>query len=142
MENDGRDSLDIKKDATTLEYVPVEDPWGFSQKAEAWHKEYNKKLLRKIDLRMLPLLAYMFLMNYLDRRYDFYSSSTESVELTSSRVVISLKRNWVDSTRTSAFTALDSIQPHQSCLSATCSCSFHPILSSLGCDRLFTYRLS
>ncbi|CRG83538.1 hypothetical protein PISL3812_00890 [Talaromyces islandicus] len=66
-DNDGRDPLDIKKDNATLEYAPLEDPFRFSERPTEWHQEFNQKLLRKIDLRMLPLLSYMFLMNYLDR---------------------------------------------------------------------------
>lgn len=77
-DNNGRDSLEIKKDTATLEYAPVEDPWGFSQRSQEWHQDYNKKLLRKIDLRMLPLLSYMFLMNYLDRRYFFFHAGNTS----------------------------------------------------------------
>jgi hypothetical protein len=64
-----RDSVDVKKDISTLEYAAQDDPWGFGSKSEEWHAEYNKKLLRKIDFRMLPLLSYMFLVSYLDRRF-------------------------------------------------------------------------
>lgn len=64
-----RDSVDVKKNISTLEYATLDDPWGFSSKSEEWHAEYNEKLLRKIDFRMLPLLSYMFLVSYLDRRF-------------------------------------------------------------------------
>ncbi|KAF3402627.1 hypothetical protein DPV78_003741 [Talaromyces pinophilus] len=62
-----RDFVDVKKNISTLEYETLDDPWGFSSNSEEWHIEYNKKLLRKIDFRMLPLLSYMFLVSYLDR---------------------------------------------------------------------------
>ena len=54
-----RDSIDVKKDISTLEYAAQDDPYGFGSKSEEWHAEYNKKLLRKIDFRMLPLLSYI-----------------------------------------------------------------------------------
>ncbi len=39
--------------------VPVTDPWQFSSKSEAWHKDFNRKLLWKVDLRLLPMLCLM-----------------------------------------------------------------------------------
>jgi hypothetical protein len=61
-----RNSLE-KKDISTIEYA--DDPYAFNTKSAEWHATFNKKLLRKVDFRMLPLLSYMFLVNYLDRRY-------------------------------------------------------------------------
>ncbi|CDK28511.1 unnamed protein product [Kuraishia capsulata CBS 1993] len=39
----------------------------FHLKDEEWHAEMHKKLLWKIDTRMLPLLILMYLLNFLDR---------------------------------------------------------------------------
>lgn len=54
-----------------VEKVPglpvVHDPYGFAQKPQQWHDEFKKKLVRKVDLRLLPMLCLMFLMCYLDR---------------------------------------------------------------------------
>lgn len=39
----------------------------FATRDEAWVEEKNKKILRKIDLHLLPLLIVMYLLNFLDR---------------------------------------------------------------------------
>jgi hypothetical protein len=39
----------------------------FSSKDEEWRAYQNKKLLRKVDIRLLPLLIVMYLLNFLDR---------------------------------------------------------------------------
>lgn len=46
----------------------VSDPYNFASRPEEWHREFKKRLLRKVDLRLLPMLCLMFLMSYLDRR--------------------------------------------------------------------------
>lgn len=69
QDEEKRDSVDVKRDISKFEYVAHNDPWGFNSKSKKWHAEYNKKLLRKIDFRMLPLLSYLFLVSYLDRRF-------------------------------------------------------------------------
>ena len=47
--------------------LAVQDPFGFAQRPQEWHDEFRKKLVRKVDLRLLPMLCLMFLMCYLDR---------------------------------------------------------------------------
>ncbi|KAH7309691.1 major facilitator superfamily domain-containing protein [Stachybotrys elegans] len=39
----------------------------FDGKDEAWHKSFDKKLLRKVDARLMPTLVIMYLLNFLDR---------------------------------------------------------------------------
>lgn len=39
----------------------------FESHDEAWREEHSKKLLRKIDLHLLPFLIIMYLLNFLDR---------------------------------------------------------------------------
>ncbi|KAH8651050.1 major facilitator superfamily domain-containing protein [Xylariales sp. PMI_506] len=53
----------IEKVAT----APIADPFNFADRSEEWHREFTKKLLWKVDLRLLPMLSLMFLMSYLDR---------------------------------------------------------------------------
>ncbi len=36
---------------------------------EEWHQGMTKKLIRKIDLHLLPMLILMYLLNFLDRKY-------------------------------------------------------------------------
>jgi hypothetical protein len=40
----------------------------FAEKSPEWHDEATKRLLRKVDLRLLPVLILMYLLNFLDRR--------------------------------------------------------------------------
>ena len=49
--------------------VQVRDPHGFASKSEEWHQDFRKRLLRKVDSHLLPMLCLMFLMSYLDRRF-------------------------------------------------------------------------
>jgi hypothetical protein len=39
----------------------------FANKDEVWKSEMDKKLVRKIDLRLLPILVVLYLLNFLDR---------------------------------------------------------------------------
>lgn len=41
--------------------------WSFATRDAAWHTNQTKGLLRKIDLRLLPILVLMYLLNFLDR---------------------------------------------------------------------------
>lgn len=36
-----------------------------------WHQGMQKKLMRKVDLHLLPLLIMMYLLNFLDRKLVF-----------------------------------------------------------------------
>lgn len=40
----------------------------FKTKDAEWHQAESKKLLRKVDLHLLPLLIAMYLLNFLDRK--------------------------------------------------------------------------
>lgn len=40
----------------------------FESKDEEWHHYMKKKLMRKVDWHLLPLLILMYLLNFLDRR--------------------------------------------------------------------------
>ncbi|KAK3343442.1 major facilitator superfamily domain-containing protein [Lasiosphaeria hispida] len=69
--------MDEKKDtiapsATTLEQTsdtpkPSAHILHFESQDEAWRDQTTKKLLRKIDLHLLPFLIVMYLLNFLDR---------------------------------------------------------------------------
>jgi hypothetical protein len=40
---------------------------GYAAKDDEWKAYNTKKLLRKVDIRLLPLLILMYLLNFLDR---------------------------------------------------------------------------
>lgn len=40
----------------------------FTEADVDWHQAMSKKLLRKVDLHLLPLLILMYLLNFLDRK--------------------------------------------------------------------------
>ncbi|KAJ0339995.1 hypothetical protein COL922a_003826 [Colletotrichum nupharicola] len=48
---------------------PTPEEWAqhFTSQDEAWHKDYDKKLLVKVDRRLMPTLVMMYLLNFLDR---------------------------------------------------------------------------
>ncbi|KAI0876511.1 allantoate permease [Hypoxylon argillaceum] len=39
----------------------------FAEADAAWHRAINKRLMRKVDVHLLPLLILMYLLNFLDR---------------------------------------------------------------------------
>ncbi|KAK7230029.1 hypothetical protein V2G26_002199 [Clonostachys chloroleuca] len=39
----------------------------FIEKGESWRRDYERKLIRKVDLRLMPTLIIMYLLNFLDR---------------------------------------------------------------------------
>lgn len=39
----------------------------FAEKDEEWRKQYDKKVLRKVDAHLMPTLVVMYLLNFLDR---------------------------------------------------------------------------
>lgn len=43
---------------------------SFAAKSPEWHIEKRKALVRRIDWRLLPLLAIMYTLNFLDRKYS------------------------------------------------------------------------
>ena len=40
----------------------------FALADQEWHHVMTKKLMRKVDLRLLPMLSIMYLLNFLDRK--------------------------------------------------------------------------
>ncbi|OJJ53525.1 hypothetical protein ASPSYDRAFT_162671 [Aspergillus sydowii CBS 593.65] len=40
---------------------------AYASKSEEWHKQMTRRLMRKVDLHLLPLLVAMYLLNFLDR---------------------------------------------------------------------------
>jgi hypothetical protein len=65
--------ISLEKDAANLNTVPGADAaqkalfLEFANKDEVWKSEMDKKLVRKIDLRLLPILVILYLLNFLDR---------------------------------------------------------------------------
>ncbi|KAI7544281.1 hypothetical protein KC331_g6905, partial [Hortaea werneckii] len=51
--------------------APIGDESGWSAKIAAWspeeRRQQGKKLVRKIDVRLLPILFIMYILNYVDR---------------------------------------------------------------------------
>lgn len=40
----------------------------FTEADENWHRAMQKRLMRKVDVHLLPLLILMYLLNFLDRK--------------------------------------------------------------------------
>jgi hypothetical protein len=65
--------ISFEKDAANLDSVPGADAaqkalfLEFASKDENWKKDMDKKLVRKIDIRLLPILVILYLLNFLDR---------------------------------------------------------------------------
>jgi hypothetical protein len=65
--------ISLEKDAAKLDMVSGADATQkalyaeFASKDEAWKNEMDKKLVRKIDGRLLPILVVLYLLNFLDR---------------------------------------------------------------------------
>lgn len=65
--------ISLEKDAANLNGVPGSDAAQkalyieFANKDEAWKKDMDKQLVRKIDIRLLPILIVLYLLNFLDR---------------------------------------------------------------------------
>lgn len=76
--------ISLEKDAANLNAVPGADAAQkalfveFANKDEVWKKQMDKKLVRKIDIRLLPVLIVLYLLNFLDRLVSplFYISRT------------------------------------------------------------------
>lgn len=59
-----------KSGTTHLKGVPADKLvlyLSYASKDEEWKAYHTKKLLRKVDIRLLPLLVLMYLLNFLDR---------------------------------------------------------------------------
>ena len=59
-----RSSIDKKKGVNEEQQAFYND---FATRDEEWKKFHTKKLLRKVDTRLLPFLVVMYLLNFLDR---------------------------------------------------------------------------
>lgn len=42
---------------------------AYAAKGDEWHCRMTKRVVRKVDLHLLPLVVLMYLMNFLDRKY-------------------------------------------------------------------------
>jgi hypothetical protein len=42
---------------------------AYASKGPEWHQQMTRRLLRKVDLHLLPFLVVMYLLNFLDRKY-------------------------------------------------------------------------
>jgi hypothetical protein len=56
----GLQGVDAERQAMSVE---------FALRDADWHNANTKKLLRKIDLHLLPWVVLMYLTNFLDRKY-------------------------------------------------------------------------
>lgn len=54
---------------------------AYASKGPEWHQQMTRRLLRKVDLHLLPFLVVMYLLNFLDRKYA--SVSQHKIKLTS-----------------------------------------------------------
>lgn len=65
--------LSLEKDKAKLDSVPGADPAQkaffeeFTNRDQAWKDNMDKQVLRKIDIRLLPVLILLYLLNFLDR---------------------------------------------------------------------------
>lgn len=57
----------LKKDKGGLNGHDAEIYQSFASRDEEWHDHMTKKLLKKVDARLLPILVMMYLLNFLDR---------------------------------------------------------------------------
>lgn len=80
--------ISLEKDAANLDSVPGADATQkalfleFANKDDVWKKEMDKKLVRKIDVRLLPILVVLYLLNFLDRLVLSPVSQSEWLRLT------------------------------------------------------------
>ncbi|KAF5005095.1 hypothetical protein FDECE_8415 [Fusarium decemcellulare] len=60
--------VDFIESSSTTQQVSLTD-WNerFDNESEEWRQDFDKKLLRKVDLRLMPTLVIMYLLNFLDR---------------------------------------------------------------------------
>ncbi|KAK2742356.1 hypothetical protein FQN55_007890 [Onygenales sp. PD_40] len=60
-------AIGSEKVEAAAEDEQVENGSAFSTRDNEWHASYTKKLLRRLDMRLLPLVIPMYLLNFLDR---------------------------------------------------------------------------
>lgn len=64
------DHVEYSKPVAIIPNIPsnhLETYLQFASKDQEWLSYHTKHLLRKVDLRLLPLLVLMYLLNFLDR---------------------------------------------------------------------------
>lgn len=65
--------VSLEKEQAKLDALPGADDAQkaffaeFANKDQAWKDDMDKKLLRKVDIRLLPVLVILYLLNFLDR---------------------------------------------------------------------------
>ncbi|KAL4912060.1 major facilitator superfamily domain-containing protein [Aspergillus aurantiobrunneus] len=57
--------LDLQQQKT--EFAHDELYHAYASKGDEWHRQMTRRLMRKVDLHLLPLLVVMYLLNFLDR---------------------------------------------------------------------------
>lgn len=68
-----QERVSLEKDQAKLDSIPGADLAQkalfeeFANKDDEWKKEMDRKLVRKIDVRLLPILVILYLLNFLDR---------------------------------------------------------------------------
>lgn len=60
---------DVVKTDVLSDSGASENPYfqAFAANDAEWHKTFEKKLMRKVDLRLIPLMIIMYLNNFIDR---------------------------------------------------------------------------
>lgn len=60
---------DVVKTDVLSDTGASENPYfqAFAANDAEWHKAFEKKLMRKVDLRLIPLMVIMYLNNFIDR---------------------------------------------------------------------------
>ncbi|KAF7164165.1 hypothetical protein CNMCM5623_008855 [Aspergillus felis] len=61
------DEADIEFTQTKLENASDALYEAYATKGPEWHQQMTRRLLRKVDLHLLPFLVVMYLLNFLDR---------------------------------------------------------------------------
>ncbi|KAL0937832.1 allantoate permease [Colletotrichum truncatum] len=64
-QNENQNSHALKPSASN----PTPEEWTqhFTRQNQAWHNDFDKRLLVKVDRRLMPTLVIMYLLNFLDR---------------------------------------------------------------------------
>lgn len=66
VEKAGTSHADLPKQA---QFEQDELYQAYASKSDEWHKQMTRRLMRKVDFHLLPLLVAMYLLNFLDRKY-------------------------------------------------------------------------
>lgn len=62
-----KEGLETPKDVPLSDLAKADFFRQFNSATAEWHQDAHKRLLRKVDLRLLPMLVLMYLTNFLDR---------------------------------------------------------------------------